>query len=216
MVELLLAQPAVEQTYDDAIGVSYEVMHADPEAALSEIVRRFHEMVGRFDVLLVLGSDYTDVSTPTELAFNAKVAANLGSPVVLVVHGRGRTPDQVRMAADFALTELVAAHALPVAIIANRVDPEELSGVRDGAGPRFGAAGRRRSPRCRCWWRPTVAALLAGVRRAVGAGQPGLAGPRVARVRRRRHVAAECADPAARGRHGDRARAIGTTCCPDW
>ncbi len=131
VVELLVAQPAVEQTYEEAIGLSYEVMHADPEAALSEIVRRFHDMVGRFDVLLVLGSDYTDVSTPSELAFNAKVAANLGAPVVLVVHGRGRTPDQVRMAADFALTELVAAHALPVAVIANRVDPEALAEVRE-------------------------------------------------------------------------------------
>ncbi len=131
VVELLVAQPAVEQTYAEAVGVSYQVMHADPEAALSEIVRRFHEMVGRFDVLLVLGSDYTDVSTPSELAFNAKVAANLGSPVVLVVHGRGRTPEQVRMAADFAMTELVAAHALPVAVIANRVDPEALEAVRE-------------------------------------------------------------------------------------
>ena len=131
VVEVLVAQPAVDQGYDDAIGVSYAVMHADPEAALAEIVRRFHEMVGRFDLLLVLGSDYTDVSTPSELAFNAKVAANLGSPVVLVVHGRGRTPDQVRMAADFALTELVAAHALPVAVIANRVDPTSLAAVRE-------------------------------------------------------------------------------------
>ena len=130
VVELLVAQPAVEQTYDDAMGVSYQVMHSDPEAALSEIVRRFHDLVNSFDVLLVLGSDYTDVSTPSELAFNAKVAANLGSPVVLVVHGRGRTPEQVRMAADFAITELAAAHAHPVALIANRVTPEDLDAVR--------------------------------------------------------------------------------------
>ena len=130
VVELLVAQTAVDQSYEEAIGVSYAVMHADPEAALAEIVRRFHDMVSRFDVLLVLGSDYTDVSTPSELAFNAKVAANLGLPVVLVVHGRGRTPEQIRMAADFALTELVAAHALPVAIIANRVEPEDLDAVR--------------------------------------------------------------------------------------
>src|ERR1700712_2006585 len=51
VVELLVSQPFVEQTYEQAVGVSYEVMHRDPEAALAEIVRRFHEMVGRFDVL---------------------------------------------------------------------------------------------------------------------------------------------------------------------
>src|SRR3954454_24153915 len=33
VVELLIAQPNVDQEYADAIGVSYPVMHADPEAA---------------------------------------------------------------------------------------------------------------------------------------------------------------------------------------
>ena len=44
-----------------------------------------------------------DVASGTELSFNAKVAANLGSPVVLVVHGRDRTPEQVHAAAESAL-----------------------------------------------------------------------------------------------------------------
>ncbi len=159
VVELLIAQPVVEQAYADAVGVSYHVMHADPEAALSEIVRQFHELGSRYDVLLVLGSDYTDVSTPTELAFNAKVAANLGSPVVLVVHGRGRAPEQVRMAAEFAMIELAAAHAHPVALIANRVTPEDLEAVRAelGRGPGLPVAV---IPEVPLLFAPTVAALL--------------------------------------------------------
>jgi phosphate acetyltransferase len=158
VVQLLLAQPAVEQTYDDAIGVSYQVMHEDPEAALSEIVRRYHDLTRRFDALLVLGSDYTDISTPSELAFNAKVAANLGSPVVLVVHGRGRTPEQVRLAAEFAVTELVAAHARPVALIANRIAPEDLQVVREtlGGASRLPSAAIPEMP---LLFAPTVAAL---------------------------------------------------------
>ena len=77
----------------------------------------------------MLGSDYTDVSTGTELSFNARVAANLGSPVVLAVHGRDRTPEQVATAAASALIELRANHANPVAIIANRVDAAHVAGV---------------------------------------------------------------------------------------
>jgi len=158
VVELLLAQPAVEQDYSDAIGVSYQVMHADAEAALSEIVRRFHDLVSRFDVLLVLGSDYTDVSTPSELAFNAKVAANLGSPVVLVVHGRGRSPEQLGMAADFALTDLAAAHARPVALIANRVEPTDVEAVRASLGRHSGLPVAA-IPEVPVLVAPTVAAL---------------------------------------------------------
>ncbi len=158
VVDLLLAQPAVEQSYDDAVGVSYQVMHQDPEAALSEIVRRFRDLTSRFDALLVLGSDYTDISTPSELAFNAKVAANLGCPVVLVVHGRGRTPEQVRLAAEFAVTELVAAHARPVALIANRITPADLEEVRRALG-RTSRLPVAAIPEVPLLFAPTVAAL---------------------------------------------------------
>ncbi|SEP76399.1 phosphate acetyltransferase [Microlunatus flavus] len=123
IVDLLTSQPGVHQAYEDAIGVTYDLAREDPDEALHEIVERFGHLAERFDVVVVLGSDYTDVSTGTELSFNAKVAANLGSPVVLVVHGRGRTPDQVEAAAETAIAELRANHASTVAVIANRVDP---------------------------------------------------------------------------------------------
>jgi phosphate acetyltransferase len=130
VVELLLAHPAVDQEYDDAIGVSYDDLHEDSAAAHAQIVSRFHELSRRFEVLIVLGSDYTDVSTPHEMAFNAEVAANLGSPVVLVVHGRGRTPEQIEVAVELSVEQLAQEHARPVAIIANRVEPQEESEVR--------------------------------------------------------------------------------------
>ncbi|EWT01546.1 phosphate acetyltransferase [Intrasporangium oryzae NRRL B-24470] len=124
VLDMLVSQPGVAQTYDEALGVTYAEARRDPDEALHVIVERFGHLSSRFDVVLVLGSDYTDVSTGTELSFNARVAANLGSPVVLVVHGRDRTPEQVRVAAEGAIAELRANHAHAVAVIANRVDPE--------------------------------------------------------------------------------------------
>jgi phosphate acetyltransferase len=131
IVEMLVAQPGTDQTYEEALGVTYAQAHADPDEALHVIVERYGRLASRFEVMVVLGSDYTDVSTGTELSFNARVAANLGSPVVLVVHGRDRTPEQVRVAADSALAELKANHALAVAVIANRVEPDALDATSD-------------------------------------------------------------------------------------
>jgi phosphate acetyltransferase len=128
-VELLVSQPGIDQTYEEALGVSYEAARQNADEAMHVIVERFGELSERFRVLLVLGSDYTDVSTGTELSFNARIAANLGSPVVLVVHGRDRTPDQVRTAADGAMAELRAHHTHTVAVIANRVDAGDLADV---------------------------------------------------------------------------------------
>ena len=124
IVDMLVSQPGVAQTYEEALGVTYADARNDPDEALHVIVERFGRLSSRFDVVLVLGSDYTDVSTGTELSFNARIAANLGSPVVLVVHGRERTPEQVRVAAEGAIAELRANHAHAVAVIANRVEPE--------------------------------------------------------------------------------------------
>ena len=130
IVDLLVSQPGIHQTYEEALGVTYEAARENADEALHEIVERFGQLVDRFEVILVLGSDYTDVATGTELSFNAKIAANLGSPVVLVVHGRDRAPDQVRAAAASAIAELQANHAQTVAVIANRVDHNALEDVR--------------------------------------------------------------------------------------
>ena len=130
IVDLLVNQPGISQIYDEAIGVTYDAAREDADEALHVIVERFGQLNDRFDVILVIGSDYTDVATGTELSFNAKIAANLGSPVVLVVHGRERTPEQIRAAAESAIAELRANHAHTVAVIANRVDHDAAEVIR--------------------------------------------------------------------------------------
>jgi phosphate acetyltransferase len=129
-VDLLVNQPGITQSYDEAIGVTYDAAREDADEALHVIVERFGQLSDRFDVILVIGSDYTDVATGTELSFNGKIAANLGSSVVLVVHGRERTPEQIRTAAASAIAELRTQHAHPVAVIANRVDQDAVDVVR--------------------------------------------------------------------------------------
>jgi phosphate acetyltransferase len=127
------------------IGATYGEVHADPEAALSRIVVRYKELERDYDVMVILGSDYTDVATPTELAFNARVAVNLGAPVLLVLGGRAhdentpantqvlagpaRTPEEMFQATEIALAELRDEHAQLVAVVANRVDPERIDAV---------------------------------------------------------------------------------------
>ena len=131
IVDLLVNQPGISQTYEEAIGVTYDAAREDADEALHVIVERFGQLSDRFDVILVVGSDYTDVATGTELSFNAKIAANLGSPVVLVVHGRERTPEQILAAAESAIAELRANHAQTVAVIANRVDHDAAEAIRN-------------------------------------------------------------------------------------
>jgi phosphate acetyltransferase len=130
VLELLLAHDGVDLTAEQAIGVTYEDVHADPEAALSRIVTRYHEVASACDVVVVVGTDYTDVAGPTELSFNARVAANLGAPVLLVVSGKERTPDAVGNLVEVSVAELRSQHAQPIGVVANRVRPDDLEVVR--------------------------------------------------------------------------------------
>lgn len=130
VLELLLAHDGVDLTYDECVGVTYEEVHADPEAALSRIVNRYHEVERRCDVVVIVGTDYTDVAGPTELSYNARIAANLGAPVLAVVRAAGRRPEDVRHVAEVMVAELRANHAEVIGVVANRCDPAQLVQVK--------------------------------------------------------------------------------------
>src|SRR5918994_1086126 len=124
VLDLLVSHDAVPLSYDECAGVSYDDVHADPDVAMDRIVARYHQVAEQSDAVVIVGSDYTDVGAPAEFAFNARVAANLGAPVLLVLNGQGRGVDQLRTTAAMAQAELAANHATLFAVIANRVDPE--------------------------------------------------------------------------------------------
>jgi phosphate acetyltransferase len=131
VLDLLTSHEAVTLAYDECAGVGYDEVHDDPGAALDRIVERYHQVADQCDAVLVVGSDYTDVSTPTEFAYNARIAANLGAPVLLVLNGSGRSPQELHTMTSMAVGELKAQHGTLFAVIANRVDEERV--IEDSA-----------------------------------------------------------------------------------
>lgn len=119
------------------VGVTYEEIHADKASAMERIVARFHSAAADRDFMVVVGSDFSDVSSPTEFGFNADVAANLDAPMVLVVSGAGREPEDIATTARLSIAEARAHHAHVVAVVANRVTgarEEALQALAEEAG----------------------------------------------------------------------------------
>jgi phosphate acetyltransferase len=170
VLDLLISQDAVTHSYDDGVGVTYDEVHNDPDAALDTIVQRYHAVAEQADAVVVVGSDYTDVGTPTEFSFNAKIAANLGAPVLLVLNGFTRTPHDVRAIADMAAAELAANHGSLFAVIVNRAsDGGPLVAALDGVGaPAFAI------PEEPLLNQPLVADLLAPIDGRLLSGDPQL------------------------------------------
>ncbi|SKW60533.1 phosphate acetyltransferase [Mycobacteroides abscessus] len=130
ILELLLEQSTADIAYEDCLGVSYHDVHQDPDAAIAQIVDRYHAVAERCDAVVIVGSDYTDVASPSELGTNARIAVNLGAPVLLTIKGFDRTPDEVAALAEVCLGELKAQRAHTAAIVANRCNPDQLDEVR--------------------------------------------------------------------------------------
>ncbi len=129
LLELLAQHDSVQLSTSACVGVSYADVHRDPEAALATIIDRYRAIRDDCDVAVIVGSDYTDVTSPAELSFNARVAANLSAPVLLVVGAQNRTAMEVTQVVELAMTELREEHAATVGIVANRCDPSQLDAV---------------------------------------------------------------------------------------
>jgi phosphate acetyltransferase len=138
VVDLLLPRSPDPQPAEACLGVPYADVLADEERALAEIVARYRALAASCDRVLVVGTDFDEAGASRELALNARIAANLGLPVVCVVSGHARTAADIGMAVDVGRSALSAAGCDVVAVIANRVDLRELPRLDpSGDGPLY-------------------------------------------------------------------------------
>ena len=135
---LLATNTLRHQNFEDSVGVSYEDWADDPETAIDTIVAKYSALAERFEAIVIVGSDFDDLTYGTELDHNALIAANLNAPVLYVCRASDRSVDEVRRMAEEAIETFEARHNTVVAVIATRAEPEaseELSsalrGVRD-------------------------------------------------------------------------------------
>ncbi|UOQ61703.1 phosphate acetyltransferase [Leucobacter rhizosphaerae] len=149
VLDLLLARATADVPYAGCVGVTYEEAHADPDAAMTRIVEAYQALKSRCDAVVVVGSDFTDVAVPTELSFNASIAANLDVPVLLVLSGRSgdgveqlgklpaRSPEEIAQLAEIGVQELTHSHATVLAALVNRADPERLPDIERAVAARL-------------------------------------------------------------------------------
>jgi len=137
VITLLRGHYRLSQTYESAVGVTYSDVRADADAALSRIVERYHALAADHEVVLVVGSDYSDVGASVEFTFNTRVAVNLAAPMLLIITGYRQTVADIGAALRFGVGQAEADHATVLGTVVNRVDPAEVEAVRaahPGAG----------------------------------------------------------------------------------
>jgi len=129
LIELLLPLSTSAEDPQSAVGVTYEDVNEDFDKAVGTIVERYHSYAEQHDAVLIVGSDFTGVPTPTEFSVNATIAANLSSRMLLVVPGIGREAADLITSIDLMMGEASARHAKIAGVVANRCDPGQRDAI---------------------------------------------------------------------------------------
>ncbi|MGG5175182.1 phosphate acetyltransferase [Pseudarthrobacter sp. J1763] len=144
MVSLMSSRFGLEPARCRGGLTSAEVRSLLAEGKRDEIDARcveiFAEMSSECDIIIVEGTDLAGHDAAVEFDLNARLANNLGCPVVAVVSAKGRSPEEAGDAVELARKELVAEKCTLLALMVNRADPEQLDAVAAAVKP--GASGR--------------------------------------------------------------------------
>ncbi|MGD9078949.1 MAG: phosphate acetyltransferase, partial [Desulfobacterales bacterium] len=101
------------------------------ETLLKNILNKYKQLERKCKFVLCEGTDFTGVGSAFEFEFNADVANNLGSPILVLVNGRGKSPDETVDAAQVARESFEDKGCTVVATIINRVDHNQIANVKD-------------------------------------------------------------------------------------
>ena len=135
LVEVLIDHYGLKVTYEEACPFTYtdlqELLGSGAvDRVQSLIVQKYQEVASKFDFVLIIGTDFVGPTAATELELNASLAANLASPVMMVISGKDSTVHDIDTQIDHASHVLQENGCVQVATIVNRVSPDMIETLR--------------------------------------------------------------------------------------
>ncbi|MFB6992364.1 MULTISPECIES: phosphate acetyltransferase [unclassified Streptomyces] len=136
LFELLRARYRLPQDPASAYGLDYHEASAlqaeqGTDELVSQLVERFHQVAQKYEVVLVLGTDFAATQLPDELALNARLANEFGASVITVVGGKDQTAESVRAEARNAYRAYAGLGCDVLAMVVNRVAAEDRDAIAE-------------------------------------------------------------------------------------
>ncbi|APZ41766.1 phosphate acetyltransferase [Acidihalobacter ferrooxydans] len=107
------------------------IAHHQYEDLLKTIVEKYKAIEQTHDIVVCVGSDFSDDAAPMGLDFNVELANALGCRLLPVLRGHGRTPADTVDAVLLLEEYLEGQKCDLLALFVNRVDPAIVAAVRE-------------------------------------------------------------------------------------
>ncbi|WP_179412185.1 phosphate acetyltransferase [Mucilaginibacter sp. E4BP6] len=135
-IETILNYFDLPVKYEDAYACTWEKAVCQWETEkqgelLDTIIQKFRRLEEKYDFTVVEGTDYPDEGCAFEFEMNLQIAKNLRAPVIIVTSGEDKTATQVANAVSAAIYSFKAREVQVLAVIANKIMPENVRAVED-------------------------------------------------------------------------------------
>jgi phosphate acetyltransferase len=146
-IELVQKRYKLKFEYEELYGCTHQeardlLSSGQHEEAVKRIVDKYKALEQRCDFVVCVGTDFTGVATAFEFDFNADIANQMGCPLLLIVNGFQKSPEDVEAAVRMTREAYLEQECTVVATVANRVEEglldemtERLSGLSEELGP---------------------------------------------------------------------------------
>lgn len=125
----LLSLKGIKESFDEAVGVTYEQFAQDPARAIDDIVAKYAALAEKSDAIVIVGSDYETHLSAAEVDNNALIAANLNAPIIYVCKATDRSAQQIREVAESAIEVFESRHNSVAAIVIGRTPQDQIEEI---------------------------------------------------------------------------------------
>lgn len=97
---------------------------------IDTIISKYKSLEEKYDFTVIEGSDFLGEGTAFEFDGNVMIAKNLGTPVMIVLSGEGKTASQIATAANVTINSFKSRKVKVIAVVINKVETSQLDEVR--------------------------------------------------------------------------------------
>ena len=138
-IHLILTRFQIPQSPEEAFAYTLEeardlINQGKHYLLMEQILSKYKALERKVEFVLCEGTDFMGTDSAFEYDMNAEIAANLGSPVILVANGQRKTPKQVIAQTQLSIDNFTEKGLDILATIINRAEVENgeeiLAGLR--------------------------------------------------------------------------------------
>jgi phosphate acetyltransferase len=125
-IKLIQTRYATGLSYNEMYGSTNDTAqhmftHGQARPLFNKILQKYKSLESKCAFILCEGTDFTGPSSAFEFDFNADVANNLGTPVLVLLNGRAKSPEAIYKAVMVARKSFTGRGCTLLAMVVNRV-----------------------------------------------------------------------------------------------